>query len=651
MIKSPLRLLFAFFFFFAAVVVGNAEDLNFSILHTSDEHSSLLPTPLSNYLPGQSSPTLGGFARLATFVERFKKARASEPVLLLSSGDFTGGNPFAWLSLNGCSPELDLMSKIGYDAITLGNHEFDYGPEILARLLQNARNSPPGPAFICSNLVAPASHPITVAGVKPNLVLHLDNGLKIGIMAIFGKGAHRLAPLAKPLDFSDQHAAAAREIASLKAGGAEVIIALTHAGYYEDIDLAKAVPGIHLILGGHDHVALDEPRRVGKTILMHNGSYLQSAGCLELAFNRSDSRLNLRNHQTGTPFLQRLDSEIPENPVISEKIAGHVDALNQMVASFTSGKVADLSLPAARLPYPIIKHERLCETAIGNFTTDAIRHAAARMTGEHVDFAMHANGIIRGDLIPSSLPGRGGEITLFDLVTTCGLGAGQDMQPGYPLVSFYLTGAEILNMLEVATLLPIIWNDVYFLQFSGLRYWVDPNRAVWFNIPWLNKPLPAYRSILAAERYTGHGLQNDTDYEPITADHDRLFHVATTHYMASYLPMVGKRLPKLNIVLKDKNGRPVELDQTIIRQSGREYKLWQAAIDFTASFATDSTGLPLIPDYYRSYGNRIVKTEGPSLWFWPCTIFAIIVLAVTIWLKRRRVNAARVIPEPPATFN
>ena len=83
MIKSPLRLLFAFFFFFAAVVAGNAEDLNFSILHTSDEHSSLLPTPLSNYLPGQNSPAPGGFARLATFVDRFKKARASEPVLLL----------------------------------------------------------------------------------------------------------------------------------------------------------------------------------------------------------------------------------------------------------------------------------------------------------------------------------------------------------------------------------------------------------------------------------------------------------------------------------------------------------------------------------------------------------------------------------------
>ncbi len=634
--QPPIRLLFAIFLLFALATAGKSEELNFSILHTSDAHSSLRPAPLSNYQPGQKCAALGGFARLATFVEQFRINKASEPVLLLSSGDFIGGTPFAWLTMKGHSPEIDLMSQIGYDATTLGNHEFDYGPEILARLMQTALNPPRGPALICSNLITPASHPITLANIKPRMLMQLDNGLRIGIMAIFGKGAHRLAPLAKPLDFSDQHAAAASETASLKAAGAEIIIALSHAGYYEDVDLAKAVPGIHLILGGHDHIALEKPRQIGNTLLMHSGSYLQSIGCLELTFDRSSGQVKTRNQQTGTPFLRNLDSTIAENSDCAKKVDDYFSLLNQQVASFTDGKTADLSLPVARLPYPIVKHQRLCETAIGNFITDAIRFSAAAETGEKVDFAMHANGIIRGDLIPSSLPGKEGEITLFDLVTTCSLGAGQDMQPGYPLVSFYLTGAEILNMLEVATLLPIIWNDIYFLQFSGLRYRVDPDRAVWFNIPWLNKPLPAYRSILAAERFTGSGMQDETQYEPIKSDPQRLYHVAMTHYMASYLPMIGKKLPKLNIVLKDKNGLPVELDQTIIRKNGREYKLWQAAIDFTALFATDSTGLPVIPDYYRSFGKRIINTKGPSLWIWPGITVASLGLIVIIWLKRRR---------------
>lgn len=615
---------------------GNAEELNFSILHTSDEHSSLRPAPLSNYLPGQNCTALGGFARLATFVEQFRSSKASEPVLLLSSGDFIGGTPFAWLTISSNSAEIDLMGLIGYHATTLGNHEFDYGPEFLARHLQTNSETPPRPAIIASNLRFPESHPITLARIRPNLLMQLDNGLKVGLLAIFGKGAHRLAPLAKPLDFSDQHAAAASETASLKAAGADVIIALTHAGYQEDLELAKAVPEIHLILGGHDHIALNQPERVGNTLLMYSGSYLQSVGCLELTFNRTSGQVVTRNQQNGTPFLRSLDSTIAENSGIAKKVDEYFGLLNQQVASFTNGKAADLSLPVARLPYPIVKHQRLCETAIGNFITDAIRFAAAAATGEKVDFAMHANGIIRGDLIPSSLPGKEGEINLFDLITTCSLGAGQDMQPGYPLVSFYLTGAEILNMLEVATLLPIIWNDIYFLQFSGLRYRVDPDRAVWFNIPWLNKPLPAYRSILAAERFTSGGLQDEAQYEPIKSDPQRLYHVAMTHYMASYLPMIGKKLPKLNIVLKNKNGIPVELDETIIRKNGREYKLWQAAIDFTASFATDSTGLPVIPDYYRSFGNRIINTKGPSLWIWPGITVASLGLVVIIWLKRRR---------------
>ncbi|GAB1352824.1 hypothetical protein MASR1M12_15560 [Erysipelotrichia bacterium] len=75
----------------------------------------------------------------------------------------------------------DLMGQLGYDATTPGNHEFDYGPEILARLLQTSLKSSAGPAFVCSDLIAPASR-ITLAGIKPNMLMQLDNGLKVGII-------------------------------------------------------------------------------------------------------------------------------------------------------------------------------------------------------------------------------------------------------------------------------------------------------------------------------------------------------------------------------------------------------------------------------------------------------------------------------------
>ncbi|MDD3148312.1 MAG: bifunctional UDP-sugar hydrolase/5'-nucleotidase [Candidatus Riflebacteria bacterium] len=622
----------------AVLCCAKAEELNFTILHTSDEHSSLMPAPLGDYLPGQPCPALGGFARLATLVSRIKEAKASEPVLLLSSGDFSGGTPFAWLTLKGHATELELMHKTGYDATTPGNHEFDYGPNGLADYLARHRKLFPKPAILSSNIVIPEGHPLAKSDLKRHLVINLDNGLKIGIFAILGKGAHRLAPTAAPLGFSDQHTAAHHEIAALKAAGADVIVALTHAGYYEDLELATKVAGIHLILGGHDHISLNPPATAGKSIIMHSGSYLRSLGQLDLAFDRDSGKIRLRNQQTQNPFLHAIDETIAENPEIAGNIEQYFSELEQLTASFTAGTISNLRQPVARANFALTKHQQLCETNVGNFLTDAIRFETGKITGRPVDFAIHANGIIRGDILPSTLAEKAGEISFFDLITTCGLGSGADNEPGYPLVSFYLTGTEILNMLEVATLLPILWNDVYFLQFSGLRYRYDPDRAVWFWLPFINKPLPAYKSVLRAERFTGKGVQqgDEDEFVQIIQGDSTLYHVATTHYMASYLPMVGKKLPKLNLVLKDRHGKPVDLDQTILRISGREFKLWEAAVRYAGSFEKDSRGLPLIPDLYQHYGKRIIPAKGQSLWAWPGIIAVSLVFAALILFWRHR---------------
>ena len=115
-------------------------ELFFTILHTNDEHSALSPSPLVDYSPEENNPTLGGYARLAQAVKdiRAAKGAANEPVLLLSAGDYLGGSPYSWLGLNGEAPDLTIMNKIGYDAVNIGNHEYDYGPELLAQYLQAA---------------------------------------------------------------------------------------------------------------------------------------------------------------------------------------------------------------------------------------------------------------------------------------------------------------------------------------------------------------------------------------------------------------------------------------------------------------------------------------------------------------------------------
>ncbi len=619
-----------------------ARQLNFTIIHTSDEHSSLLPAPLGDYLANEPSPARGGFARLSTLVKQIRSDVGTETVLLLSSGDFSGGTPFAWLGLSGNSIELELMKEIGYNATVLGNHEFDYGPDSLVQRLNS-----PAPPLLSSNLVIPEGHPLQNTGIRRNLLLTTNLGIKIGIFALLGKGAHRLSPTAKPLDFSDQHAAARREIAALQASGAAVIIALTHSGYYEDVELAEKVSNIDLILGGHDHLAFDKPVTVGKTIIMHSGSYLRTAGRLDLCLDSSSRHLRLRNHALGAPFLYSLDSNIAENKTIGVICNQMLVELNAAIASYSDGLLTNMITPIARSSRPLIKHQAICETSVGNFIADAMRLEAAKVTGRHVDFAIHANGIIRGDIHPSTLASTSGAISLYDLVTTCCLGSGADGRPGYPLVSFYVTGAEMLNLLEVATLLPILWSDVYFLQFSGLRYWYDANRAIWFNIPFVNKPLPAYRSILRAERYTGDGVQHTENFAPISRD-QRLYHVTTTHYMASYLPMAGRKLPRLKIVFKNSDGKPLELDETIIRHNNGEFKLWEAVVRYAAGFATDSSGLPVIPDYYQEHGGRIIPAKGQSLWLWP----GIMALTATGLLLFHRCWKSLHLPsaEPPDTI-
>lgn len=633
-LKRNITLAFVLFILFAAV--SARAEVAFTIIHTSDEHSSLMPSPMADYTPDNGGNAVGGFARLATLVETIRRKRSDVPVLLISSGDFIGGTPFSWLMLKDQTPELAVMSQLGYLLTTLGNHEFDYGPDRLAAYLQRAASFSSPVKVLASNIVIPQGHALNQVELPKYFVKKIDNNLTVGFFALLGKGAHRLSPSARPLDFSDQHTAAADSIKNLKEAGAQVIVAITHAGLAEDKKLAESVSGIDLILGGHDHTRTDPPLKIGKTLIMHSGYYLRTAGQLDLLWNPQTAALQLANATTGSPFIHELDSSVAENPEIASAAAVYLGQLNDLLNDFTGGSFSSMTQTVARSDFSMVKHRTLCETTVGNFITDAVRIEAARATGRKVDFAFHANGIIRGNITPSTLAENAGNISMFDLCMISGLGSGPDNNPGYPLVSFYLTEAELMNMLEISTLLPLLWGDVFFLQVSGLSYEYDPARAIWLNIPFINKPLPAYRSIINAWKHPGDGIQNPRQLVSLDAASSKLYHVATTHYLATYLPMVGKRLPRLNIVLKNSQGEPVELEQTIIRTLGRELKLWEATARYAASFATSTQVIATIPDYYRQTQSRIVVVKGQSLWLYPGVLLFIAIAGIFLFIKRRK---------------
>src|SRR3989304_101931 len=177
---------------------GETEELYFCILHTNDMHSELIPhSPAVDYRPEEESPAVGGFARLATAVDEIRenKMKEGEPVLLFDAGDFLGGAAFAWLALNGYAAELTLMQRMGYDAVAIGNHEYDYGADVLAQYLLQAGypEAQQKKLVLASNTEAPPEHPLAASSLyRKTGMFELEKGLKVGVFSLIGKDAIQL---------------------------------------------------------------------------------------------------------------------------------------------------------------------------------------------------------------------------------------------------------------------------------------------------------------------------------------------------------------------------------------------------------------------------------------------------------------------------
>jgi UDP-sugar diphosphatase len=584
---------------------------------------------------------VGGFARLAHLVKELRATREAtgEPVVLLGAGDFLGGSPYGWLALAGQAPELGLMQQIGYDVITIGNHEFDYGPEVLARYLE-ATGYPQATAttaIVAANIDPPTEHPLGAVGIQKTFILELENGLRLGFFGLLGEAAERVALATQPIDITDPLEAAVSAVQTLKDNRAEIIIAITHAGVEEDRSLAAEVEGIDIIVGGHSHTALYEPLMVNDTIIVQAGALLRYLGVLELAYNPTTGTVRLRNPDSGQPFLVPIDDGIPLDQATTASIDIYTGELNTIIERMTGGRFTDIMDTVATSAFPLPDKPPLAETPFGNFVTDAMRLMGEQKTGERVDFAIQADGNIRSSLVPGSMNHSREQISFFDLVSLVGLGSGHDQQPGYPLVSFYLTGDEMRRVLEVSALLPQVLGDAYFLQVSGLRYTYDPGRAILFWIPIKNLPIPTYRAVLHAERFTGEGIQGDdpADYVPLSWGDENLYHVVTDYYIASFIPMVGDRLPRLTVTPKDRHGNEVPLEDCIIIYEGAEFKVWQAVVEHAANQLAHDGADPQIPEYYAGTAGRINQVRTIPLLIWPALALLVIV-ALIIFLRLRK---------------
>lgn len=239
-----------------------------TLLHTNDTHSRIDP-----FGPGSGNLTgMGGIARRATLVKQIR--RATPNVLLLDAGDVFQGTPY----FNQYRGFLDfkLMSMCGYDAGTLGNHDFDLGVEGLVAAMAEARFP-----FLNCNL-DPKGAPALAARLHPWIVKELP-GVRVGLtgVCVDFKGLVS-AENHRGVDWHDPVAALRPIVRHLReVERVDLVVLLSHLGYdrqgdaIDDLSLARLVPGLDVIIGGHTHTFMDAPVTVanaeGETAIFQVG--------------------------------------------------------------------------------------------------------------------------------------------------------------------------------------------------------------------------------------------------------------------------------------------------------------------------------------------------------------------------------------------
>lgn len=273
---------FAFASLLALATLAAKAQGQLTILHTNDTHSTIFP--LSPNLADTLKAGRGGYLRRVSVV---KAERAKEPkLLLLDSGDFSQGSPY-YTMFKG-DVEIGLMNRMGYDAGTIGNHEFDYGMDNMARLFKRL-NFP----IVCANYDFTGT--VLESVVKPYVILK-RKGVKIGVFGL----CPRLEGLVdgknyEPIRYLDPVEKARETVATLKAAKCDIIICLSHLGWdiggEDDAYMIARTEGIDLVLGGHSHSYLEQiayvNNKAGKPVPVdQNGKHALFVGKVLLSLQK-----------------------------------------------------------------------------------------------------------------------------------------------------------------------------------------------------------------------------------------------------------------------------------------------------------------------------------------------------------------------------
>lgn len=464
-----------------ALTAAQAETL--TILHTNDFHSRV--EPINKYdstcsaEDAAENKCFGGSARLITAI-REQQAQTNNWILVDGGDQFQGSLFYTYYKGKVAA---ELMNALGYDAMTVGNHEFDDGPEVLRGFMDAVEF----PVLLANADVTAEPHLADV--LKPSTVIE-RGGEKIGLIGLTPADTDELASPGPNVTFSDPAEAVRREVEKLTANGVRRIVVLSHSGYETDKRVAAAVDGIDVIVGGHTNTLLGDlegaagpyPTWIdapggGRTAIVQAYAYGKYLGRLDVTFDDE----GVVTEAVGGPVL--MDAAYAEDEAIRARIAELAKPLDEIRNKVVAETVE--AIDGSR------ESCRAVECAMGNLVAEAMLD---RVRDQGIQIAVANGGGLRASI-------DAGPVTMGEVLTV--------LPFQNTLSTFRLAGADVLAALENGVS-QVEEGAGRFPQVAGLRYSFDPKAP-------------------AGSRITSAEVMEDGDWAPL--DPEKLYGVVSNNYV------------------------------------------------------------------------------------------------------------------------
>lgn len=461
-------------------------DFELNILHINDFHSRI---EAINKFDSTCSPEeagknecFGGVARMKTAIDARRGELKDANLLVLDAGDQFQGSLF--YTTYKSAPIAEFMNGIGFDAMAIGNHEFDDGPEELARFI-DALKFP----MISGNVLAGLNTPIADK-YKPYVIKEFG-GEKVAIVSVLATDTDETSSPGDDVLFIDEISYLKDAVKEIEAAGVNKIVLLSHVGYTVDQRIAAAVDGIDVIVGGHSHTLLsstDEKAAGPYPTLVKNPSgkdvpivtayaYSKYLGDLKVVFDDAGAVKSAE----GAPKL--LDASVAEDAAYAAKVVelgAPIEELKKKEIGETAA-VIDGSREVCRA----------AECSMGNLVADAM---VDRVKDQGVTIAIQNGGGLRASIDAGTVT-MGEALTVLPFQNT--------------LATFKLKGSDIVAALENG-LSQIEDGAGRFPQVSGMKYTFDKSK-------------PAGSRVVSVEVKEGDAF--------VALDPAKLYGVATNNYM------------------------------------------------------------------------------------------------------------------------